>query len=142
MDEAGIPSTEQLLADIAWIRRLARALVRDDATADDVVQETWLAHVNVLSVRTSDAPPASIGLGLTPRVLPLTVEGVAPNGPAATAGVRAGDHVVAIDGAPLDGVLPAGAAALIGNHRPGTTITLAIERAGATQNIKLVVPAR
>lgn len=34
---------EHLIAHIDWIRDLARALTADDATADDVVQETWLA---------------------------------------------------------------------------------------------------
>lgn len=33
----------ELLAHAPWVRRLARALVRDDATADDVEQQTWLA---------------------------------------------------------------------------------------------------
>jgi RNA polymerase sigma-70 factor (ECF subfamily) len=33
---------EDLLAHAAWVRRLARALVGDAATADDVVQDTWL----------------------------------------------------------------------------------------------------
>src|SRR5688572_992293 len=37
-----IPSSEQLMAEMGWIRRLARSLVRDPATADDVAQETWL----------------------------------------------------------------------------------------------------
>lgn len=32
-----------LLADLDWTRRLARTLVRDAATADDVAQEAWLA---------------------------------------------------------------------------------------------------
>jgi len=35
-------SAEQLLAHSAWARSLARRLVADAATADDVVQETWL----------------------------------------------------------------------------------------------------
>ncbi len=37
-----VPSSEQLMAEMAWIRRLARALVKDAAAADDVAQETWL----------------------------------------------------------------------------------------------------
>jgi len=37
------PRPEQLLADAAWLDRVARALVRDPATADDLVQETWIA---------------------------------------------------------------------------------------------------
>lgn len=33
----------EALSEAAWVRRLARGLVRDPATADDVEQETWLA---------------------------------------------------------------------------------------------------
>ena len=32
---------EQLVTDSGWLRRLAVALVRDEATADDVVQDTY-----------------------------------------------------------------------------------------------------
>ncbi|TDJ66598.1 MAG: sigma-70 family RNA polymerase sigma factor, partial [Planctomycetota bacterium] len=35
--------TEQLLEHSEWLRRLARQLVRDDATAEDLSQETWAA---------------------------------------------------------------------------------------------------
>src|SRR5262245_58257829 len=34
---------EDLLADAAWMRRLARALLGDPHDADDIVQDTWLA---------------------------------------------------------------------------------------------------
>lgn len=34
---------DDLLAHAAWLRTLARRLVRDEATAEDLVQETWLA---------------------------------------------------------------------------------------------------
>jgi RNA polymerase sigma-70 factor (ECF subfamily) len=33
----------ELLQHASWVRRLARSLVRDDAAADDLVQETWMA---------------------------------------------------------------------------------------------------
>ena len=33
----------ELLAHAAWVRRLARVLVRDRATADDVEQQAWAA---------------------------------------------------------------------------------------------------
>jgi RNA polymerase sigma factor (sigma-70 family) len=36
---------EDLLAHSAWLRRLAGTLVRGDADADDLVQETWLAAI-------------------------------------------------------------------------------------------------
>jgi RNA polymerase sigma-70 factor (ECF subfamily) len=34
---------ERLLAQTAWVRRLARSLARDDASADDLVQDTFVA---------------------------------------------------------------------------------------------------
>ena len=42
MEDARIPSSEQLMAEMGWVRQLARALVKDDALADDVTQDTWL----------------------------------------------------------------------------------------------------
>lgn len=42
MDDARIPTTEQLMAEMGWVRKLARALVKDDALADDIAQDTWL----------------------------------------------------------------------------------------------------
>jgi RNA polymerase sigma factor (sigma-70 family) len=35
-------TSEQLMAEMAWVRRLARALVHDSALADDVAQEAWI----------------------------------------------------------------------------------------------------
>src|SRR5688572_8917423 len=35
--------SEDLLSHTEWVRRLARSLAGDDATADDLVQETWIA---------------------------------------------------------------------------------------------------
>jgi RNA polymerase sigma-70 factor (ECF subfamily) len=37
------PTAAQLLADLAWLRRLAFALARDADDADDLVQESWIA---------------------------------------------------------------------------------------------------
>ena len=42
MSTAPIPM-ETLLTHRDWVRRLARSLVRDEPTADDVEQQTWLA---------------------------------------------------------------------------------------------------
>src|SRR5215831_1480610 len=36
---------EELLAHAGWVQRLARRLVRDEATAMDVVQQTWHASL-------------------------------------------------------------------------------------------------
>src|SRR5688572_16337820 len=39
----GIPTGEELARHARWIRRLAAGLLRDEAGAEDLVQETWLA---------------------------------------------------------------------------------------------------
>jgi RNA polymerase sigma-70 factor (ECF subfamily) len=41
--KARVGFSEELLAHRQWVQSLSRQLVRDDALADDVVQETWLA---------------------------------------------------------------------------------------------------
>lgn len=53
-------SAESLLAEIGWIRSLARQLVRDVAAADDLVQETLLA---ALERRPDDRQPLRPWLG-------------------------------------------------------------------------------
>ena len=40
---AEVPSAEQLLQDIAWLKRLATMLASDRDDADDLVQEAWIA---------------------------------------------------------------------------------------------------
>jgi S1-C subfamily serine protease len=45
---------------------------------------------------------------ITPVLLPVIVGDVLPKGPAAAAGLRAGDQVVTIDDVLLQGLLPAG----------------------------------
>ena len=40
---AEVPSAEQLLQDIAWLKSLANMLANDRDDADDLVQEAWIA---------------------------------------------------------------------------------------------------
>lgn len=111
---------------------------RTPAGTDVEVASGELANVNVFSVRASTSL-SDAGLMLTPGFLPITVADVVPNGPAATAGLRAGDQLVTIDGISLQGVVPGGAMVLVMNHRPGTIATLGIVRGGAAQTIKVTV---
>jgi serine protease Do len=58
---------------------------------------------------------------------------VSPNTPGARAGLRTGDVITAINGAPVDGAHPLPAVLL--NAKPGDTVTLTINRGGAEQPI-------
>lgn len=60
-DATGPLSVETLLAERVWVERLARSLVADDATAADIVQQTWLAAV--------ESPPRSSPRGWLARVV-------------------------------------------------------------------------
>lgn len=108
------------------------------AGTDVEVTNAEPAKVTVYSVKVS-ASQSDDGFRLDPGLLPITVADVLPDGPAATAGLRAGDQLVTIDGAALQGVLPVGASFLVMNHRPGTVATLGILRGGTAQTMKLGV---
>jgi DNA-directed RNA polymerase specialized sigma24 family protein len=64
---------DDLLAEMAWVRRLARALVKEPAAADDVAQDAWLRHGGeqvrgAIAERQRDSSWATAsGWGRTPR---------------------------------------------------------------------------
>jgi hypothetical protein len=105
-----------------------------DVAAGQVATRTLYSVLPTFTTTTG-----SVGLKVQPRVFPITVASVDPHGPAAAAGVQAGDHLVSIDGGSLDGLLPIGAWDLILNHPAGSTLTLGIERGGATRQLTLTV---
>ncbi len=83
-------------------------------------------------------PPSDVGFRIKPLTLPLVIASIDADGPAKPAGLAVGDIVVSVDGQSVAGLLPAGAMMLAWNHRPGSTLTLGIERAGAPMSIKIV----
>jgi RNA polymerase sigma factor (sigma-70 family) len=112
------------------------------AGADVEVTSAAPARANVFSVRaTFGGSPGDAGFTVAPSLLPLTVGQVAAKGPAAATGLAAGDHLVTIDGASLQGVLPDGAMVLLMNHRPGSGVRLGIEHDGVVRTIEIAVVA-
>jgi protocatechuate 3,4-dioxygenase beta subunit len=112
------------------------------AGTDVEVTKAATANVEIYGVRVKSAgSPGSAGFRIKPETLPLVVAAVEPNSAAATQGMKVGDHVISIDGATLQGLLPQGAMTLLGNHKPGTTVTVGIDRAGTPTTFKLPVTA-
>jgi hypothetical protein len=105
----------------------------------DIDAPTVASHTLYSVLPTFGATVGSVGLKLQPLTFPITVASVDPHGPAATAGIQAGDHLVSIDGGSLDGLLPLGAWDLILNHAAGTSTTLGIERGGTTRQLTVPV---
>jgi len=69
----------------------------------------------------------------------VVVSDIWPSGPAARAGLRGGDVIVAVDGAPVDdeGALNY----RIATRRPGDTVMLAVKRGGSDIQLKVTVAA-
>jgi serine protease Do len=65
----------------------------------------------------------------------VIVEDVEPDSPAAKAGIKEHDVIAQYDGQPVEGTVQF--RRLVGETPPGRTITLAISRGGATQNISV-----
>jgi hypothetical protein len=111
------------------------------AGTDVEVTKAQPANVEVYAVRIKPASAGYAGIRIRPVTLPLVINSVDPNTAAAQQGIKAGERVVAIDGASLAGILPMGAMTLIGNHKPGTTVTIGIDRGGTVTTFKLPVTA-
>jgi len=111
------------------------------AGTDVEVTKAAPAKVEIYAVRAKSSSPGDAGFRIKPVTLPLVVLAVDPSGAAATQGMKVGDRVVTIDGASVQGLLPAGAMALIGNHKPGTTVSVGIDRADTPMTFNLPVKA-
>jgi putative serine protease PepD len=68
------------------------------------------------------------------------VEQVVASSPAGAAGLRVGDVVVAVDGAPITG--QAALIATIRDHRPGESLTIDVRRNGAPLSVSAVLAER
>jgi hypothetical protein len=108
------------------------------AGGDVDVTANGVANIDLFAVKPLP-PPSDPGFRITPITLPLTIAQVDPQGPAKASGLQAGDKLISVDGTPVAGLLPVGAMMLAWNHRPGTTLTLGLDRGGAAVTVKIVV---
>jgi C-terminal processing protease CtpA/Prc len=93
-------------------------------------------------VQTDRRSGTYIGLRLEPDSRPAKIRSVAPNSPAATAGLRAGDRIQSVDGSSVSQLDPTIVAALIRDRPIGSSATLVIDRSGTTVTSSIVVSKR
>jgi len=85
-------------------------------------------------------PPALGDLGVDlDQGFPLVVTSVRDDGPAAAAGIRAGDQLVALDGHPIDQLSKGGVLFWIQSHRVGARITVTVKRGSENHAVGVVV---
>jgi type II secretory pathway component PulC len=129
------PSSD-LDAQLAAARQKLEAAARDVAQLSTQLGQSAMAHVQNLRTRAV--------LGIQLQVEPsasaqgATILGVSPGGPAADAGVAAGDVIVALNGAPITGP-DAGRQVLenMATVKPDSKVTLKVKRAGKPKEFQI-----
>jgi predicted metalloprotease with PDZ domain len=108
----------------------ARAFV-DLARGEQASAQLYTVHLD---------PPAigDIGAELD-QGFPITVTSVRDGGPAAVAGVRAGDRLVALDGRAIDQLSKGGVLHWIDSHKVGARINLTMQRGSDVLTFAVVV---
>lgn len=96
----------------------------------------YLTPAEVRAFRERRVGQSALGLRIAVQGEALAVVSVTPGGPAAQAGIRLGDRLVAVDGRPIGGRDPALAAALLEGPE-GDSVRLTLARAGRQREVTL-----
>jgi serine protease Do len=107
------------------------ASVVEQLRSDGRIERGWLG---VLLQPVSAEVAEGLGLAREGGSLVANVE---PDSPAAKAGLRPGDVVLAVNGKPLDSVKALARA--VADTRPGSTLTLEVSREQKTRDLKVVI---
>jgi len=106
---------------------------------NQLVQKGTVSHP-YLGVTTAPITPdlqQQLGLQQSSGAL---VQEVAPGSPAATAGIKPSDVIVAVDGKPIH--IPEDLIAILRNHKPGDTVQVAFVRDNAQQTVAVTLTER
>ncbi len=91
----------------------------------------------IIATGTSKTPVIGVMLDFQSQSGGATVGSVTAGGPAATAGLAAGDRITAVNGDPID--TPVALITAIRSLNPGDTVTLTISDGSATRDVKVTL---
>ena len=109
------------------------------ASAETTVPRGGKVTVALEAVKRSGDTPGDIGAELDGAVPHVAL--VNAQGPAAKAGLRTGDVIVSVDGAPVAPLDSSGVEVLINNHPPGTKVALGVLRGTQPLNVSVTTRA-
>jgi serine protease Do len=124
------PTSESTIAGVDWY---------DSGIGFAVPLESWLPAFERLK-QGEDLQPGYLGVGLsdgTPRETPPGVKSVVPQGPAAEAGLEAGDLITSINGKPLETQTDLKFA--VTPHYAGDTIEVTYERGDNSNTVDITL---
>ncbi|HQZ84425.1 MAG TPA: trypsin-like peptidase domain-containing protein [Actinomycetota bacterium] len=91
----------------------------------------------IIATGTSKTPVIGVMLDFQTQSDGATVGSVTAGGPAASAGVKAGDRITAVNGDPID--TPVALITAIRSLNPGDTVTLTVSDGGSSRDIKVTL---
>jgi thiol-disulfide isomerase/thioredoxin len=123
---------------------VAPALARADGPAPASSASSAVSAAIPAPAATAPVPrgPAWLGIGMAEGgdLGGVRVESVVRGSPAERGGLRVGDRLVVVDGAGV--ALPKEVSRAVAQHRPGESVVLRLERAGAELSLTVVLAAR
>ena len=100
-----------------------------------------LPELELPAVRLPAGPRGLVGIRFRRGDLVARVDTVMSPGPAARAGLAAGDVVVAVDGVDTSRLSTSGVVALMNGHAPGTRLTVTVRRGAETKTVTMTTEA-
>ena len=104
------------------------------------IEQVLTTAAEIISTGHAKYPLIGAGVKGTPSLNGARIDTLTAGGPAATAGLKVGDVITAVNGEPISDTI--GLVVAIRTHLPGETVTLTVVRSGQTLKLKVRLGAK